>query len=60
MAWIKLSRLLTQLRQRRIDPGDITVFVDDHVINPRAQRPLRGESTFEEGEDPYEDDAEED
>jgi len=58
--WIKLSRLLALLRQRSIDPRGITVFVDDHVINPRAQRPLRGESTFEEDEDPYEDDAEED
>jgi len=58
--WIKLHRLLTQLRQRRIDPRDITVFVDNHVINPRAQRPLRGESTFEEDENLYEDDAEED
>ena len=60
MAWIKLHRLLALLRERRIDPRDVTIFVGDHVINPRSQRPLREESTFEEDEDPYEDDAEED
>jgi len=53
--WITLHRLLTLLRQRRIDPRDITVFVDDHVINPRYQRPLPEESTFEEDEDMSED-----
>ncbi|MFC2032431.1 hypothetical protein ACFLUS_03590 [Chloroflexota bacterium] len=59
--WIKLSRLLTLLllRQRGIDPRDVTVFVDDHVIHPRSQRPLREESTFEEEEDLYENDSEE-
>ena len=60
MAWIKLHRLLALLRQRRIDPRDVTVFIDDHVINPRYQLPFPGDSTHEETEDLYEDDSEED
>ncbi|MFC2066781.1 hypothetical protein ACFLUO_07005 [Chloroflexota bacterium] len=56
--WIKLSRLLALLRQRGIDPRDVTVFVDDHVINPRYRRPLPDASSFEE-EDMSEDDSEE-
>ncbi len=58
--WITLHRLLVLLRQRRIDPRDITVFIDDHVINPRYRRPLPEESTFEEDEDLSEDDSEAD
>ena len=57
--WMNLHRLLTLLRQRRIDPRDVTVFVDDHVINPRHRRPFPEESTLEEDEDTSEDDSEE-
>ena len=60
MAWIRLHKLLVLLRQRRIDLRDITVFVDDHVINPQYRRQLQEESSFEEDEDLYEDDSEED
>jgi len=59
MPWINLARLLAQLRQRRIDPRDVTVFVDDHVVDPRYRRPLPGDSTPEETEDLYDDDSEE-
>lgn len=58
MAWMRLHRLLALLRQRRINPRDVTVFVDDHVIYPRYQRPLPDESTFDEDEDVSEDDSE--
>ena len=57
--WITLHRLLPLLRQRGIDPRDVTVFVDNHVINPRYQRPLPEGSTFEEDEDMSEDEPDE-
>ena len=57
--WIKLHKLIALLRQRGIDPRDVTVFIDDHVINPRYRRPLPEESTLEEDEDISEDDSEE-
>ena len=56
--WITLHRLLALLRQRGIDSRDVTVFVGDHVINPRYRRPLQEESTFEE-EDMSEDEPDE-
>ena len=57
--WIRLNRLLALLRQRGIDPRDVTIFIDNHVINPRYRRPLPEESTLEEDEDLYEDNSEE-
>ena len=57
--WRNLHRLLALLRQRGIDPRDVTVFIDDHLINPRYRRPLPEESTLEEDEDLYEDNSEE-
>jgi len=59
MAWIKLHRLLAQLRQRRIDPRDVTVFVDDHIVDPRYRRSIPEDSTTEDDEDLYEGDSEE-
>ena len=56
--WMNLHRLLALLRQRRIDPRDVTVFIDDHFVNPRYRRPLPEESTFEESEDEPEYDSE--
>ncbi len=58
--WMNLHRLLVLLDQRQIATRNVTVFVDDHVIKPRYQRPLPEEATFEEGEDMPEDDSEED
>ena len=55
--WMNLNRLLTLLCQRGIDPRDVTVFIDDHIINPRHRRPLQEGSTFEEDEDMSEDDS---
>ncbi len=60
MPWVNLYRLLSNLRQRRVDPRDVAVFVDGHVIDLRYQRPLSEESKFEEDEDLSEDDSEED
>jgi len=60
MAWIRLHRLLALLNQRGINFSDVTVFVDDHVINPRYQQPLPDESAFEEDEGMPEDYSEED
>jgi len=57
--WMNLHRLLTLLRQRRIDPRDVTVFIDNHVVDPRYRRPLPGDPTPEETEDLYEGDSEE-
>jgi len=58
--WINLSRLLTNLRNRRIHPRDVMVFVDDHLVKPRYEHPHSQEPTFEEDEDLYENDSEED
>ncbi len=55
--WMNLHKLLVILRQRGIDPRDVTVFIDDHVINPQYRRPPPEESTLD--EDLYEDDSEE-
>ncbi len=60
MPWVNLARLVTNLRQRRIDPRDITVFVDDDFVDPRYRRPLAGRSTPEETDDSYDDDSEDD
>ena len=59
MAWINLHHLNSLLRQRGIKDRRVTVFVDDHVINPRYQRPLPEEATSEDNDMP-EDDSEED
>ncbi len=59
MPWVNLSRLLENLRQRRINPRDITVFVDDELVDPRVRRPLSGNATPEEDE-LSDDDEEED
>jgi len=58
MPWVNLSRLLAHLRQRQMNPREIAVFVDDHVVDPRSQRPLPGDSIPEETEELYEDDSE--
>ncbi len=58
MAWMNLAKLLSHLRQRRIDPRDITVFVDDHIIDPRRRRPLSSDF-MPEGEDDTDDDTDE-
>ena len=60
MPWLNLSRLLTNLRQRRIDPRDVTVFADDGLVDPRYRRPLAEHSTPEEIDDSDDNDFEED
>ncbi|MFC1982745.1 hypothetical protein ACFLV5_03055 [Chloroflexota bacterium] len=60
MAWVKLNRLLALLRQRRIDPRGITIFVDDHLINPRYRRPFQDDADFEEDDELSDDESEED
>jgi len=60
MAWINLHRLNSLLRQRGIGDRRVTVFIDDHVINPRYRRPLPEEATSENDDDMPEDDSEED
>jgi len=60
MAWIRLHRLLALLNQRGINFSDVTVFVDDHVINPRCRHPFPEERPSEDDEELYEDYSEED
>jgi hypothetical protein len=50
MAWMRLDRLLIQLRRRGIDLRDVTVFVDNFVINPHYQHPRTEDSDYEEDE----------
>ncbi len=58
--WVNLARLLTLLRQRRIDLRGIIVFVDDNLVDPRYRRPPAGNSTPEEVDEGCDDDGEED
>ena len=51
MPWVNLSRLLAHLRQRRIDPRNVTVYVDDDLLDPRYRRPLSGRSAPEDTDD---------
>ena len=56
--WINLYRLLTNLRRRRIDPRDVTVYVDDELLDPGHQRQQRSHSPYEEDEPAYEENEE--
>ncbi len=58
--WINLAKLYNLVRQRGVDPRGITVFVDDHVIDPRYRRPLPEGSALEEDNYLSEEDPEED
>ncbi|MFC2069127.1 hypothetical protein ACFLTP_09020 [Chloroflexota bacterium] len=60
MPWVNLSRLLANLRQRRLDPRDIAVFVDEGLVDPSYRRPLAGHLMPEETGDSNEGDWEED
>ena len=66
MPWINLARLLAYLRRRRIDPRQVTVYLDDEV-DTGFRRPLsrysepsiaRGDErlSYDDGEDEDEDD----
>jgi hypothetical protein len=58
MPWVNLSRLLNNLRRRRIHPRDVTVYVDDELLDPGYRRQLWGHSTSEEDEPQYDEDEE--
>jgi hypothetical protein len=60
MPWMNLSTLLVQLHQRGINPQLVTVFIDDHVVNPEYQRPSEQDLTSEETEDMDDEDIEAD
>lgn len=58
MPWMNLNKLLVQLRQRQIDPQHITIFIDDHIVDPRYQRSLTVEVNPEDTEDSRDEDSE--
>ena len=58
MVRIKLSRLLSQLRQQRIDPRDVVVYVDDGLLDSGYGHKPWSYSIPEENEQLYEDDDE--
>jgi len=60
MPWLNLARLLSHLRQRRTDPRDVTVFVEDDVVDPRYRHPPSGNAIPEEDEGLDDGDWEED
>ena len=58
MVRIKLSRLLSQLRQQRIDPRDVIVYVDDDLLDSGYGHRRWGYAIPEEDEPLYEDNDE--
>ena len=60
MPWINMQRLIANLNRRRISLADITVFVDNELLDPGYQRQQRSHSPYEGEEPEYDENEEED